>query len=582
MKKLILFAFLFGAIQTFGQAPSWISTDTRSNLYPTALFLTGYFETSDVNKKEIDAELQLLVDAAKAQLIQSVKVQVKSVSTSKVSDFNGEIDDYFNQKTTSQSDIQLIGLQTDSYYDKKTKKGYGFAYVSKSQMIEYYRSEIGKNISDIENIITQSQTLTDGGDLKRAFKKGLGAYNKFFTIDESQKVLMAIGASSDMDVRIDEVNDLNSKFNKLMLEIQKDRRMSIDDMGYIIANGLMKSQGDNHKSIKLKPFTYEQTGFSSDFSYKLDKTIKQSLPEEMPSAGYLIEGVFFHEGENIVVKSSLIDTKTKRVVGRNTVQITEFELINNSVAIVPQDIKNLKMLEDIQITSHTVGASGKAGLGLDKDLVASVVVDGKEMEGIPVRFFNNNGGVEYCSTITDKSGKATCKVKKISGEYQNQIIVAEIDLDKYLSTDTTEYVKNVLKNKDLPKASFKVTVKPSTINIQADENNFGKSLDVKLIEPQIKESLASKGFDFSDSSEDTDYVIKIRASSRKGGYFGGVCFAYVDVTISVYDNNLGKEIYKESINNVKGGGGTFDQAGGKAFYEASEDVKDKVIEILVK
>jgi hypothetical protein len=582
MKKLILFTLLLSAVQIYGQAPGWISTETRSNSYPSALFLIGYFEGSDINKKEIDAELKLLVDAAKSQLIQSVKVQVKSVSTSKVSDFNGEIDDYFNQKTTSQSDLQLIGLQTDSYYDKKNKKGYALAYVSKSQMIEFYRSEIGKNISDIESIISQSQTLTDNGDLKRAFKKGLGAYNKFFTIDESQKILMAIGASSDLDVRIDEVNDLNSKFNKLMLDIQKDRRMSIDDMGFIIANGLMKSQGDNHKSIKLKPFTYEQTGFSSDFSYKLDKTIKQSLPEEMLSSGYLIEGVFFHEGENIVVKSSLVDTKTNRVVGRNTVQITEFELINNNVAVVPQDIKNLKMLERIQIVSQTIGVSGKSGLGLDKDLVASVTLDGKEIEGIPVRFFNNNGNVEYCSTITDKSGKAACKVKKISGEYQNQIIIAEIDLDEFLTTDTTEYVKNVLQNKELPKASFKVIVKPSTIHIQADENNFGKSLDVKLIEPQIKESLASKGFDFSDSPGGTDYVIKIRASSRKGGYFGGVCFAYVDVTISVYDNNLGKEIYKESINNVKGGGGTFDQAGGKAYYEASEDVKDKVVEILLK
>lgn len=582
MKKLILFAFLLGAIQTFGQAPGWVSADTRSNTYPSALFLTGYFETSDINKKEIDAELQLLVDAAKAQLIQSVKVQVKSVSTSKVSDFNGEIDDYFNQKTTSQSDLQLIGLQTDSYYDKKNKKGYGFAYVSKSQMIEFYRSEIGKNVSDIENIISQSQTLKDEGELKRAFKKGLGAYNKFFTIDESQKILMAIGANGDMDVRIDEVNGLNSKFNKLMLAIQKDKRMSIDDMGFIIANGLMKSQGDHHKSIQLKPFTYEQTGFTSDFSYKLNKTIKQSLPEEMPSAGYIIEGVYFHEGENIVVKSSLVDTKTKKVVGRNTVQITEIELISNSVAVVPQDIKNLKMLENIQITSHTVGASGKAGLGLDKDLVASVVIDGKELEGIPVRFFNNNGGIEYCSTITDKSGKATCKVKKISGEYKNQIIVAQIDLGEFLSNDTSEYVKSMLKNKELPKASFKVTVMPSTINIQAEENNFGKSLDVKLIEPQIKESLATKGFDFSEDSGDTDYVIKIRASSRKGGYFGGVCFAYVDVTISVYDNNEGKEIYKESINNVKGGGGTFDQAGGKAYYEASEQVKDKVVGIFVK
>ena len=139
-----------------------------------------------------------------------------------------------------------------------------------------------------------------------------------------------------------------------------------------------------------------------------------------------------------------------------------------------------------------------------------------------------------------------------------------------------------MRNKTIPNASYKVVVEPSTINIQAQENNFGKSLDVQLIEPQIKESLSDYGFDFKDTDDNVDYVIKIRASSRRGGSVGGVYFAFVDVTISVYDNNLGKEIFKDSINNVKGGGGTFDQAGGKAFYAAADMAREKIVKILIQ
>lgn len=366
-----------------------------------------------------------------------------------------------------------------------------------------------------------------------------------------------------------------------MLNIQTDRRMSIDDMGAIIANGLMKYQGDQHKNIVLRSFTYEQTGFTSDFSFKLNETIKQSLPSETTNSGYEITGVYLYEGENIVVKSAITDVNSKRVIGRSTVQITEAELIHKSIVIVPQDVKNMEVLEQLNITSKTTGASGKAGLGLDKDLRALVTLENQPKEGIPIKFFNNNGNVVYCSTITDKQGIATCKVKKISGAYKNQVISAEVDLAKFLTTDTSHYVTNILKNKELPKVSFKVVVVPSTINIQAEENNFGNSLDVKLIEPQIKESLSSEGFDFKDNSDGVDYIIKIRASSRKGGQVSAVYFAYVDVTISVYDNIQGKEIYKESITNVKGGGGSFDQAGGKAFYSASDQVREKIVEILV-
>lgn len=581
MKKLILFTLFFYGSLAIAQLPDWTGKDFRQSNYPQSQFLTGFIEVTEVNKKYIDEEMQQLVDAAKANLVQSVRVQVKSVSTSNVSDYNGEIADYFNQKTTSNSDLQLIGLQTDSYYDKKTKKGYGFAYVNKNRMVDYYRSEIGKNLMDISNIVDQSTLSLDEGDIQSSFKKGLEAYNKFFVIDESQKILMAIGANSSLETRVDEVNDLNKEFDQLMIKIQSDKRMTLDDAGFIIANGLAKSQGDKQKGIELSEFTFEQTGFTSDFSYKLKESISESLPAGSGLTGYKITGVFLWEGNNLVVKSKLMDTNAKRVAGRNTVQITEHMLISNKIEVDPQDIKNLHQLETMVLVSQTVGAKGKAGLGLDMDLVASVTVDGKPQVGVPVKFFNNNGGTVYCSTVSDNDGLVSCKVKKISGAYKNQIINASVDLSRFLSNDTSKYVVELLKNKKTPSSSFKVQVSPSTINVSSTEDNFGKSLDVKLIEPKLKQSLSSQGFEFLDTDENTDYVINIRASSRKGGQVGGVYFAYVDVTISVYDSNIGREIFKESINNVKGGGGTFEQAGGKAYYEASDLAREKIEKLLV-
>ncbi|PCI56698.1 MAG: hypothetical protein COB36_00005, partial [Alphaproteobacteria bacterium] len=46
-------------------------------------------------------------------------------------------------------------------------------------------------------------------------------------------------------------------------------------------------------------------------------------------------------------------------------------------------------------------------------------------------------------------------------------------------------------------------VEPSTIHVNSIENNFGNALDVKLIEPKLKQSLSSKGFDFSDNDQNS-------------------------------------------------------------------------------
>jgi len=582
MKNLILFTFIFCTGMVYGQTPQWVDANYRSDNFPLSSYLVGFAELTDVSKKEADADLQGLESVTKSKLIESVKVEVKSVSTSNVSDYNGEIDDYFNQKTTSQSNLQLIGLQTETYYDKKSKTAYAISYVNKMKMVEYYRSEIGKNMNEISNIISEGTIQLNEVRIKQAYKNGLSAYNKFFVIDESQKIMMAIGANGSLDTRRDEVTELNNEFNKFMNTVTSHKQMSIDDMGYIIASGLTKAQGDNHKNIYLSDFTYEQTGFTSEFSYKLQESIAQSLPIQQASSAYVIKGTYFYKGDAVVVDSKLIDTKSKRVVGRNSVQIPEANLIHKNIVVIPKDIESLKMLDNLSLTAKTTGAKGKAGLGLDKDLEVFATVNGEPMAGIPIEFINNNGGSVYCSTVTDKNGIATCKVKNITGEYKNQVIVAVLDVERFLSNPSSEFAQNQLENKGIPKASFKVTVLPSTIYVKADENNFGQSLDVKLIEPQVKESLAGYGFDFKDSNSGVDYVIKIRASSRKGGNVSGVYFAYVDVTISVYDTQLGKEIYKDSINNLKGGGGTFDQAGGKAYYKAAEQVKDKIVKIMVK
>ena len=575
-----LFICLLSFVSAAQDAPSWVNANYREGSFPSHSYLVGFATVSEVSKKEVSATLNQLEAQSKTLLIESIKVQVKSVSTANVSDFNGEINDYFNQKTTTESQIELVGLKTESYYDKKTKIAYGFSYVHKMEMAEYYRQQIGKNIIDIQNIIDNGLSVLNDGQVSQSYQASLKAYNLFYEIDESQKILMAIGSTGDMDMRTMEVNQLNNDFSKFMNKILTSPKMTMEDLGFIIATGLTKAQGDKHKGVELIPFTYSQTGFTSEFSFKLMERIKQSLPSSSLSYHYEIVGVYNFEDNNVVVNASLRDKKTKQKIGNVTAQISEMKLISNNITVIPKDIQNLKRIETLSFTSQTTGAQGKSGLGLDRDLVVLVKENGQPVANVPVRFINNNDQSVYCSTISDASGLAHCRVKKISGKYKNQVILGELDLARMLDNDTSNYVTMLLKNKEIPSAKFKVSVLPSTIHIEAQENNMGTSLDVKLIEPQVKESLSNYGFEFSEGEgNEVDYVIKIRASSRKGGNVGGVYFAFVDVTISIYDVNLGKEIYKESISNVKGGGGTFDQASAKAYYSAA---KDKIVRIFIQ
>jgi hypothetical protein len=344
----------------------------------------------------------------------------------------------------------------------------------------------------------------------------------------------------------------------------------------------MKSMGDNQKNVVLTEFTFEQTGLSSDFGYKLAESTRKFLPSTREDAPYSIGGTFYYTDKGVEVSSQLTDKSTKRIIGENKASIPENNLIHAGVVVIPKDMERLQLLESIKIIPLNGKISGKAGVGLDEDLSASVTQNDSPLAGIPIRFYNNLDQTTYCTSETDQNGKVSCKVKKISGKYKNQVIKAEVDLQRLLQNDSSEYVQKFIANKNLPEASFKVFVEPSVITLKAEENNFGQSLDVKLIEPQIKESLSGYGFVFTEDESLSDFIVEVRASSRKGGSVGGVYFAFVDVSIAVFDVNSGREIYKDNITNVKGGGGTFDQAGGKAYYEAASKAKERIVGIMIQ
>ena len=66
---------------------------------------------------------------------------------------------------------------------------------------------------------------------------------------------------------------------------------------------------------------------------------------------------------------------------------------------------------------------------------------------------------------------------------------------------------------------------------------------------------------------------------RAGSSLGRIYFSYVDASVSVKDATSGKTLYSEAFSNVKGGGGTYEMGGVKAFEEVSDQVVSELKEI---
>jgi hypothetical protein len=560
----------------------WSSEDYRRQLYPDKDFISSYVMRSGIKSGDAESAMKLLVNTARGNLIEKIRVEVQSQSTSQLSDINGQVSDSYKNVTTTESNLDIVGLEVLRNYDKKRKVAECFVYTSKLKLARYYGSLIDQDLDKIRAFINESETYLKSQNLKEAYNVLSRSYKLLFEIEDARAVLLALGADNEGFYNRIRVPEVSNDFNAKMESLKKNPLMTVDDLGFILSNSIKQSFPSDGSTKKIEDITFQETGLASEFSFQLKESIQQNfqgIQEE--NYAFVMKGNYWDEGNLLKVSCKIVKKNGGALQGTGMAWIHKSGLKDKNTVFIPKDIGRMEEIPGMTIVAMEKNIKGTAGRGLVKELRALVNINGVAKQGVAVKFYNNGFGDVYCRSLSDVNGIARCKVSKINGKYKNQVIKAELDLEKYVSINPDHpYFQNIMKNTEIPSASIPVIIEPTNVTIKSEELNFGKKLDVLLIEPQVKSLLSEKGYRYTEDEDQAELVIWINAASRKGGNMSGLYFSFVDVSVSVYDNIEGKEIFKKSFKNFKGGGGSFDDAGAKAFYTAAEKVGAEIAEVL--
>ena len=183
---------------------------------------------------------------------------------------------------------------------------------------------------------------------------------------------------------------------------------------------------------------------------------------------------------------------------------------------------------------------------------------------------------------TNSSGIARANVSKISSSEKMQMIQAELDLYSLSKEDSTSFFyQHVIKSLPVPAAKVILSVSGLTFYVEVEENNYGKDLTLKKVEPQLKQSLADKGYSFTDDISSADYYIVLQVDTREGGSVYNMFTAYADLNIAVTDMSNGQEIYKSSLSKIKGIDLNSEKAGLKSLNNIGSKLEDLIIPELI-
>ncbi len=329
MKQILAFAFLFLFYNVgISQNPDWTDPIQRKTLYPEGLYLTGF--SSEVLRKteSIDELRQKHLGIAKAQLVESISVNIKSSATLNLENLNSKSLEQFKQASVSFSEAKFSGLKTENWYDEKKKIIYVFAYVRIAELIRACKADIVEKSGLLKRKIDAADAYSNAGNLEQALKSYYQCFPIIREIEQNEAMLVAIGK----EPMPPETEDNELRISKSIANLRKERIHTIDDVCILMSDGIWQQlEGLNFPaSIALGSFTYRDSRAGSEFSSRLASCLEQKMVRRgftivsasnygnetsiSEPAGLLFSGTYWEEGENLKIVGNLRSLKTNSTI----------------------------------------------------------------------------------------------------------------------------------------------------------------------------------------------------------------------------------------------------------------------------
>lgn len=272
---LLLIAATSGA-----QAPAWVDFAGRQRLFPSDTWVTGFVTEINYGKEEEStATLERLSDYARTELIEGVLISIHSVNVSNILIQNQSTYQYFRKSSTSVSSLEVPGLVTETYYDKKKKTCYAFCYALRQDISGYYLLRLHSDKARIENHLANARKMNDAGNRNDALKALYSCFQSFRSAEEAQAIVLTISnfRTKAEELFIEDFIRLKGEVDNMLRELLSGSGSTIDDLAFNIAFGLKIQTEALYDNFRLTAFTFEDTKTATPFSQRLMFFVEQKM-----------------------------------------------------------------------------------------------------------------------------------------------------------------------------------------------------------------------------------------------------------------------------------------------------------------
>lgn len=216
----------FSALEVEAQSPSaWLSSQARESNFPADNYIWGFVPGNLRSGETESSLLARLKTDAKKEVAGKVRTMVESDSRKTDWQYtNGE--DYafaslYQDYTRQTAQAEVVGVKTETHYDAYERMGYAFAYVKKSELAAYYKSQINIQLQQVQNALNTAATAANAGQKMRAKKACEDALQPLAKAEFAQDLLSAISPYETDALQLERLSRLKNELWQALIDLEQ-------------------------------------------------------------------------------------------------------------------------------------------------------------------------------------------------------------------------------------------------------------------------------------------------------------------------------------------------------------------------
>jgi hypothetical protein len=344
----------------------------------------------------------------------------------------------------------------------------------------------------------------------------------------------------------------------------------------------------------IEQFTVVDSWEDKDFFwiyYKLSKDEYKSIQRQKmmaaieQAAHYFAKANSFSKGQYM----QRLRLKIKALVALQSYLNEDIQTVYNgqNTYLVNELLTSIQdQLYEVELVSQKSTLQGKVGRAIPEPFTVSAYYrdDHTPISFLPLSTQNVYHLEGTLLTETDKEGLASLTISNITDKAPTQLFRISADIQKTSAADSlSQTLKLLLGALDVPSTFIRLTIVPIKIFVESKELNLSQKMPAPYIEVALKKALSEAGCSFVNKPDSADYTLTIEANTiAEGIIWGNMRTVALDASVSLVDQSLHIEVFKDGFRQIKGFQTTDINAGLDAYKTASDLILQKTFPQLKK